>query len=251
MVFDGEELLEFAIKSIRNEVDFVSITYQTTSYFGNPSDPNLPILVKNLKSQGLIDEIIHFEPDLSIHHKINELNLRNIGLEASRKAGCSHHISADVDEFYKANELKYAKEMMYQGDYDFSIAYQEVYYKDPTFLVYPNQNLLTTFIHPVSNEYSDEVKYPDFSFHCETTRRFKKHSKYKIFNKDEIIIHHMSYVRKSIEKKLNNSDNGQFYKKDKFFEQFHKYNIGDRVCLIPDFINRKTKKVENTFNIYL
>lgn len=43
MVFDGEELLEFAIKSIRNEIDHISVTYQTTSYFGNPADPELSI----------------------------------------------------------------------------------------------------------------------------------------------------------------------------------------------------------------
>ena len=33
MVFDGEELLEFSIKSIRNSIDFISVTYQDFSYF--------------------------------------------------------------------------------------------------------------------------------------------------------------------------------------------------------------------------
>lgn len=250
MVYDGYELLEFAVKSIRNQIDYISVTYQNISYFGNPTDPELEILLKQLKSMGLIDELVYFEPDLSLHHKENELRLRNLGLEASRKAGCSHHISADVDEFYKSNQLEYAKKVMEEGDFDFSVAYMDIYYKDPTFLVIPDQNLLVSFIHPVENEYNKEINYPIFPFHMETTRRFTNHTKYRIFNKDEFKIHHMSYVRKDIYKKFKNSDNGRFYK-NKFFDNFENYQLGGRVCLVPDFLNRRTTKVENTFNIQL
>jgi hypothetical protein len=118
MVFDGEELLEFATSSIRNHIDFISVTYQTTSYFGNPADPNLLPLLKQLQNEKLIDELIFFEPDLSVHHKINELNLRNLGLEASRKMDCTHHISSDVDEFYQGKQLDYVKDVMDNSDYD-------------------------------------------------------------------------------------------------------------------------------------
>jgi len=246
MVFDGEELLEFAIKSIRGSIEFISVTYQTTSYFGNPASPELLPLLERLKSQGLIDNLIFFEPDLSIHHKQNELRLRNIGLEASRNAGCTHHISADVDEFYKADQLEFAKKVMDEGDYDFSVANSMNYYKEPTFLVTPNQNLLVAFIHPVDNEY--EIN-KDFPFKIEITRRFVKYDRYKIFDKDEFTIHHMSYVRKDIRKKFANSDNGQFYKIEKFMQNFNTYKVGGRVCLLPDFLNRKTVLVENTFGI--
>ena len=87
MVFDGEELLEFAVKSIRNVIDYISVTYQDVSYFGNKADPNLLPYLENLKKEGLIDEILFYKTDLSIHHKQNELNLRNLGLEESKKAG--------------------------------------------------------------------------------------------------------------------------------------------------------------------
>jgi hypothetical protein len=109
MVFDGEELLEFAIKAIKKNVDWVSATYQSTSYFGNPADPNLAITMHRLKEEGLVDELIHFEPDLSLEPKENELKLRNIGLEASKKAGCTHHISADVDEFLQTRAIRIRK----------------------------------------------------------------------------------------------------------------------------------------------
>lgn len=69
MVFDGEELLEFAVKSIRNVIDYISVTYQDVSYFGNKADPNLLPYLENLKKEGLIDEILFYKTDLSIHHK--------------------------------------------------------------------------------------------------------------------------------------------------------------------------------------
>lgn len=249
MVFDGDELLEFAIKSIRNVVDFVSVTYQKVSYFGNSVDPNLLPLLENLKKQGLIDEILHYETNLGIHHKQNELNLRNLGLEASKKAGCTHHISADVDEFYKPDELTFAKNYMAKNDHDFSAAYLYTYYKEPTYLVYPVQKLLVSFIHPVHNEYRMDMEYPTFPLHMETTRRFGKCKNYHIFDQNNFVIHHMSYVRKDIRKKFQNSDNAQFYKIEKFINNFDKYKLGERVCLLPDFMNRKTIEVDNYFNI--
>jgi hypothetical protein len=246
MVFDGEELLEFAVKSIRSEVDHISATYQTISYFGNKNNTNIKQTMENLKSQGLIDELIYYTPKLSLPPKENELKLRNIGLEASKKAGCTHHISSDVDELYTAEQLAYAKKAMEEADYDFSIAPYLVYYKDPTFLITPRQKLVTTLIHPVRNSYEYTKNFP---FKIETTRRHTNFQKYREFTMEEILVHHMSYVRKDIRKKLDNSDNGRFYKIDKFVAAWENYKLGDRVCIVPDFLNRKTTKVENIFGI--
>lgn len=247
MVFDGFELLEAAIKSVRQVTDFISVTYQNTSYFGNPASPDLLTTLENLRNQKLIDKLIFFETNLKIHHKINELNLRNVGLNASREAGCTHHISADVDEFYKPQELEFAKSVMDGSDYDFSIVPQEVYFKDPTYLVTPSQNLLAAFMHPVENEYEMNKTFP---FRIEVTRRFKKYDKFRVFTKQEIIMHHMSYVRKDIKAKFANSDNAQYiYKLQKFIENHDTYKLGGRVCLLPDYLNRKTIEVDNIFNI--
>ena len=74
MVFDGEELLKFATKSIRDVVDFISVTYQPISYFGNKSNESFLDDLYGLQKIGLIDEIIFYDNDLSLHHKTNELN---------------------------------------------------------------------------------------------------------------------------------------------------------------------------------
>lgn len=249
MVFDGEELLEFAIKSIRNVVDYICVTYQETSYFGNKVDPNVLETFKRLQDAHLIDDIIPYQTDLSIHHKENELNLRNLGLDASIKAGCTHHISADVDEFYKEKELEYAKNLMYVNNYDLSTVYQEYYYKEPTYLVTPSQNLPVSFIIPVTNRYDRRIKTKLQNY--ETTKKVVKYDNIKVFNHSEIIQHHMSYVRKDIRKKFANSDNAQYYELEKFIQNHENYKLGGRVCLLPEYLNRKTIEVENIFNIHL
>jgi hypothetical protein len=250
MIFEGEEFLEFATKSIRNQVDHISVTYQSISYFGNPSGPELENTIRQLQASGLVDEAIYFEPDLSLPPKDNEARLRNLGLDASKRAGCTHHISADVDELYLPDQLDYAKNVMEDGGYDFSLAPYVVYYKEPTFLVHPNQDLYVSFIHPVDNHYNRWLNYPEFT-KIEITRRLVNNRTYKVFTCDELTIHHMSYVRRDIRKKFANSDNGRFYKINKFVADFEKHNVGDRVCLLPDFINRKTVLVDNIFGITL
>jgi hypothetical protein len=133
---------------------------------------------------------------------------------------------------------------------DYSVAPLANYYKHPTYLITPDQGHVVSFIHPVTNEYNASILYPTFPFHMETTRRFTNYANYRLFTKEEITIHHMSYVRKDIRRKLANSDNGRFYKKqEKFINDFDKYKLGDRVCIVPDFLNRKTKLVENIFGI--
>ncbi len=242
MVFDGEELLEFAAAAARSQVDHISVTYQTTSYFGNPCDSDIQRLLERLKQDGLVDEVVHFTPNLSLHPKENELNLRNLGVEMSKRAGCSHHISCDVDEFYEAHQIKYAKEQV--EDYDFTMVPYLNYYKDPTYLV-PNQNLFITFIHPVSNKYSSKAPVP----RIEITRRLEKHDNYKIFKAEEVTMHHMSYIRKDIMKKFNNSCNKPYYDMRRFMKDFENHKVGDRVALIPDYLNRRTVLVENRFGI--
>lgn len=249
IVFDGEELLEFAIKSIRKEVDHISVVYQTTSYFGNESGSCLERLLIELKKQGLVDETIHYEQDKSVHHKQNELRIRNIGLDASIRAGCSHHVSCDVDEFYKPEQFNFAKKFMYENDFDFSTVPMLYYYKKPTFLVWPPQDLHVSFIHPVGNRYCISPK--GFPLLMETTRQLKNFDKIYKFNREEIEMHHMSYVRKDIKKKFKNSDNARFYQVEKFIDRLEKHEVGDKVFLLPDYINRRTKLVENAFNINL
>lgn len=245
MVFDGEELLRSAIASIRSQVDFVSVTWQNTSYHGNKNDTNLKQFLENLKAEKLVDQAIFFEPDLKKHPKDNELQLRNLGLKASRDADCTHHISFDVDEFILPDQLAYAKNTF--GDHDCSMIENVYYYKKPTWKMHPNVKCnLVSFIHPVTTEYSMIPKYP---YRIEITRRLTPYLNCKVYKPEECLVHHMSYVRRDMEKKLRNSMTGGLFKIDKFIEEFNRYQLGERLIVAPDFIARKTVLVNDIFKI--
>ena len=245
MVFDGEELLRAAIKSIRQQVDFVSVTWQKMSYHGNPNDSDLESLLNQLKNERLLDQTIFFEPNLQETPKENELKLRNIGLQASRDAGCTHHISFDVDEFVAPEQLKFAKETF--GDNDCSMIENIFYYKKPTWKMHPNvKNNFVSFIHPVDTCYEMIPKYPH---RIEITRRLTPYNKIRVYSSEECVTHHMTYIRKDMAKKLRNSMTGKLYQINKFVDEFNKYQLGDRLVVAPDFLTRRTILVDNIFNI--
>ncbi len=246
-VFDGEEFLEPAIRSIRDLIHHVCVVYQTTSYFGNPAHPELEPTVKKLLADGFVDELVLYEPNLPLGYKENELRIRNLGLQKSREAGCTHHISADADELYDHTQLKYAMETMDNSEFDSSLAVMDSYYKKPTYLIQPSQNQYVTLIHPIDIEYDMQSGLPK---HIELTRRLKSNN-CRIFTRDEFVIHHMSYVRRDMRRKYANNSNGLLFDIEKFVAVYDKYELGQRVMTIPDFLNRKTVEVSNRFNINL
>lgn len=247
-VFDGEYFLRPAINSIRDLVHHVCVIYQTTSYFGNPAHVELEQNVVSLFNDGLIDELILYEPDLSIGFKPNELRIRNLGLQKSRDAGCTHHISADVDELYDHDQLKYAMEVMESGGYDSSLAPVDNYYKKPNWLIVPSQDYWMPLIHPVDATYDIDADFPNY---IEITRRLRPSVNRYVFTRDEFVIHHMSYVRHDIRRKYLNNSNGLLFDIEKFVRVHDKYELGQRVMTIPDFCNRRTVEVTNRFNINL
>lgn len=115
-VWDGEELLEGSIKSIRSEVDYVNVVWQKVSWYGKPCHPDLEKRLTQLKEQGLIDELVFFAPDLNKPAQINEINKRNLGLEHAKKARCTHFMTMDTDEFYHTEEFAAAKKYVLEND---------------------------------------------------------------------------------------------------------------------------------------
>lgn len=245
MLFDGEELLRAAATAIRQQVDFISVTWQRVSYHGNKNDVDLEPFLNQLKVDGLLDQIIFFEPNLNESPKDNELKLRNIGLQASRDAECTHHISFDVDEFVLPEQLEFAKRSF--GDNNCSMIENIYYYKKPTWRIQPNiKNNLVSFIHPVTTEYSMIREYP---YRIEVTRRLDPYGKCRVYTQEECVIHHMTYVRKDMSKKLKNSMTGKIYNIDNFVTDFDKYQLGEKLIVAPDFLTKRTILVDNIFNI--
>jgi hypothetical protein len=203
-VFDGEELLENSIKSIRDNVDYVSVVYQTESNFGNPCDGGLVLLLEKLESEGLIDELFMYKPTINRGGHYNELRKRNLGLYISEGAGCTHHMAMDSDEFYTDEQFKFMKDTIDEGKYDSSACQMITYYKDSKYRLEPKEEYYVSLLFKIRPGV-EFVMGCSFPVLVDPTRRMDGGTSCKIFSREEMEMHHMSYVRKDIRKKLQNS----------------------------------------------
>ena len=193
-LFDGEELLEPSIKSIRDNVDYISVVYQTVSNFGNPCDEGLVPLLEGLVSEGLVDEIFEYRPNINKGGHYNEIRKRNLGLTFSESADCTHHMAMDSDEFYTDEQFKFMKQTMLDGNYDSSACQMTTYYKDSTYRLDPKEDYYVSLPFKIEQGKDYVIGCP-FPVLVDPTRRMKT-SNCRIFTREEIEMHHMSYVRK-------------------------------------------------------
>jgi hypothetical protein len=221
-LFDGEELLESSIKSIRGNVDHISVVYQTVSNFGNPCDDGLVPLLEKLLSEGLIDELFPYKPSMNKGGHYNEIRKRNLGLYLSEGAGCTHHMAMDSDEFYTDEQFKYMKKTMEEGNYDSSACQMTTYYKDSIYRLDPKEEYYVSLPFKIRQGKEYVIGHP-FPVLVDPTRRMEP-GNCKVFTRDEIEMHHMSYVRKDIRKKLQNSSASPNFKNiDKLVDYFEKW----------------------------
>jgi hypothetical protein len=245
--FDGIELMERAIRSYRNEAYYIVIITQDTSNFGLYDNTSL-IEAKRLKELKLIDDIIEYTP-LNVKAQQNEVNKRNLGLVACKSAGCTHHMTVDVDEFYISAELQAAKEMMETDKYDVSVCKMITYYKSGEFIVDPPEEYYVPMISKIDHRIYDlKVRIP---YLTDPTRRLQS-SKILEFKRTEIQMHHMSFVRKDIRKKLSNASAGINVRDriDRIVECYNDWIPGKRALWNGNsdkFFN--LKRVNNQFNI--
>jgi hypothetical protein len=207
-LFDGEELLEYSIKPIRNSVDYISVVYQLISNHGNPCSENLESLLIDLKKRGLIDELVLYTPKIEDIDNpelasINETEKRNIGLDLSRNNNCTHHMTIDVDEFYTTEQFEYMKRTMIQGNYDSAVCNHCQYYKDSIYILKYKEGDFVTTIQKIY-DYTKYIYKIDFFVGVDPTRKTNNQN-CRVFFRDEVEMHHMSFVRKNIKTKLMNS----------------------------------------------
>lgn len=246
-LFDGEELLEGSIKSMRESVDYVSVVYQTVSNFGDAANERLVPLLNRLKEEGLIDELFEFKPNVNKGGHYNELNKRNIGIAISQGAGCTHHMSMDSDEFYVKEQFEFMKKTMLEGDFDSSACQMVTYYKEFIYRLEPKEEYFVSGLHKI-NQNTKYVFGHSFPVLVDPTRRVVP-GKFRKFERSEIEMHHMSYIRDDISKKLNNSSaKVNFRDINKLVDYYNNWEypqqalLGGRPDTLSDIV-----KVENLF----
>jgi len=259
-IFDAEELLEYSINSIREFVDYIVVVAQEKSNYGN-TNPNLRQTLKELKDKGLIDLIYWYTPVLKYDEKGNVLSengyeneqvKRQIGLNLCENYGCKIFSSMDSDELYDKKQYELAKNNFINGDYDSSFCQMRTFYKSAEYQIIP----LETYYVPLFYKIDKNTKFtfefiPPYPVKIDPTRRIKA-GHCLIHTRDEIEMYHYSYVRKSIETKIENSSARNEQKiTNSIINHYNNFNkITDGALFID---NRLVDliKVENKFNIEL
>ncbi|MFM7468291.1 MAG: hypothetical protein ACKO37_02175 [Vampirovibrionales bacterium] len=220
-VFDGEELLEASLRCMRPHVHTIVVIYQTISYTGSVASPALRPLLNRLHQEGLIDRLIHYSTQLKRSPSGQERRKRNIGLRAIAQTACTHYMSMDTDEFYEPQAFSRAMDSLEASGYDASVCPMIHYFKSPLVQLAPFEQHQDYYVPCITKlpaqgtlqrmmvglplwgayRHGKQKHYPSLS---DSTRQLPFHQ-IKVFHADELVMHHMSLVRRCITQKYQNT----------------------------------------------
>lgn len=244
-VFDGEELLEGSIAQIRHVADYIVAIVQTTSNHGNQYTGGYEECLR-LADMGLLDEVVVVQPKSGAAWQ-KEREKRSLGLVYCLRNGCTHFVSMDCDEYYDGDLFENAFNRFRKSSFDASACRLRTYYKLPTLRLYPNEDYWVPLFHKVDANSRFIDKYPVY---CDPTRRISC-TNFLSFQRDEIEMHHFSFVRSNIRRKLDNSSAKRNFEKDidAHVEQWFKAKAGDTINYFGE--GKRLVEVENIFKIEL
>lgn len=246
-VFDGIELWRRSIEQIRKQVDFIVAIVQTVSNYGEQDSSALEMAAQ-FQKEGLIDSFNLYLPNLHFDGHFNETAKRNLGIEMCRQNECTHYLLMDVDEYYEPLQFAIAKKLIEMKDYDSTACGLYTYFKEPTYKVVPKETYHVPFIQKLYP--NSTVGNNEYAVLCDQTRMPKPYNNFYLFREKELIMHHMSHVRKDYIKKLRNSSAQINWKPEmsKIIYQYDNFEIGKQM---PFFSHHEIEVVPNQFNIVI
>lgn len=202
-VFDGIELLERSIKTVRKNCDYINVVYSDISWYGVKTKENILKFLEDLKDKGLIDEIIYFEPNLKLLPVQNEINKRNLGLKFAKKAKVQYFMTMDIDEFYLTNELEIAKRYIIHNNITHSFCNIVNYAVLPTKRYKKTPSYVQIFS-KINKKSILKINKKIITI-VDPTRQLSHFCNAKYFFLPQVEMHHMTSIRKDLLKKIKNS----------------------------------------------
>lgn len=207
-IFNAHEHLAYSLKSVRPCVEYINVVVQWTSNVGQPADTDLPALIEALRADGLIDQILVYEPDLSVHPSRNEWMKRSRGLSFAKAAGVTHFMTMDADEYYVQSEFMAAKNYIIANNIISSAVPTYLHIKRPIWRSFDTDTTCCAFLTCIDDEsmLDHDGFYPVL---VDPTRRLRGHAKsFHFFDPETIAMRHMNLVRcHGLDDKLRNSTN--------------------------------------------
>lgn len=249
--FNGEEHLEASIRSVRQSVDYITVVYQKVSNAGEPISEEVLATLQRLKDLKLVDKFYNYKPKLNKQRSYNELRKRKIGLWLAILNRCTHFFTMDADEFYRREELDYAKR--YIKEHNISSSSVSSFFhlrsvkwraKDTTNCAFITRISWRTRIGLQPNR-----PYPTPSIDPTRELHPLKRNHYH-FTEQEVAMYHMNFVRKDkMESKLKNTSttNTDFLRQIE--HNINSWQPGD-IFSFPNKGDFEMQKVENEFNTF-
>lgn len=240
-VWDGVELLRGSMLTMKDHVDIFIIVYQDVSNYGEKYDP-LPEMLGTFNGVDTKIYFLKYEPNIALGGGMNETAKRNAGLDIAREEGCTHFLHVDCDEYYESFGV--AKKMYLASTKEGSVCKLMTYFKHPTYRFEHPDNYYVPFIHRLRAEtLSGKGKYP---FYVDPTRRINTDNVVEL----PVFMHHFSYIRTDIQRKIRNSSAKNNILKSNLLEDWYKIGLkeAENGYFVKDF-GQKLMVVPNIFNI--
>lgn len=241
-VWDSLELLKGSIEQIRESVDFVLVVAQEVSNSGEVDKRVYPF-VNNLIDEKLVDQVLTYEPTGKALLR-NETAKRQIGLEFAKTKGFTHFIHLDCDEYYLPAEFKYAVDLIKRNYIQASWVDLYTYYKEPTLRLAKKESYGVPFITRLYPHTQVGMKHRQgYDVPVDPSRAVNVMASRKLVG---VSMHHFSYVRQDIKKKLRNSTARNNINRPKVISEYQNAKEGTHLKAL---FNDELISVENHFNI--
>ena len=252
VAFDDTCHLLNITSEIRDLCDNITVCLQKTSYHGDPISQSVVDYIEELSKKGLVDSIIWFTPTRMyedqpvIAPRLIETDKRNFILDyLEKEVGCSHCHIIDSDEFYDHNDYALSKKLI-DGDNDIHVSYCQYinYYRDYTHVMVWPFLCYVPFI--TEAKYRYDFTHGSFDKPSDPTRRYvieEQKATYCILSFKTIKMHHLSWIRKNIEEKINNWSSKKYFDMDdltsKIIERYNNYRDGQNAIIMLNTPNNE------------
>lgn len=196
-------LLPYCIENHLQFCDSVIVVWSAFSNHGNYDDRIQFVEHSNHKDT----LFIQVEPVKGLKPLANETRKRNSGISFAKSKGFTHFFLSDADEMYKPEEVEEVKKLFADPHLNGVVCPLVVYIGKPT--LYCEDHTLVPFIHKINRDtQAGNFKSYPYTYdvnghvHIDPSRRLNETRGVVMCN---ATMHHMSYVRKDIDLKINNS----------------------------------------------
>jgi len=246
--FEGNEHLKNIIWEIRDLCDHITVCLQKKSYHGDDISQNDVAIVEDLKDKGYVDSIIWFEPtDMHEEEKevgsiprMIETDKRNFILDyLQNEQGCSHSMIIDSDEFYEHDDFALGKKYIDENE-EIKVSYCRYvnYYRDYEHVMVWPFECYVPFITEAG--YRFDFKNGSFDRPSDPTRRYRipeKDGKFSLFGWKFVKMHHLSWIRKDIEKKIDSWSAKKLFKnydvlRNRILDRYMNYIDGQNAIIM-------------------